>query len=625
VARRATSSSAEPGPHPPEALSGVSDAIWIIAPDQSLAYANEAAVRFHAEFFETEAIVGEGAERLYPSDLWSTWADRYRAAGAGERIYTLESRQAAEGDVYYEVVLERAAGSNSQHSVVVIARAITERRRTAMGTTLEARAVIDSDSYVLFANSQFRVLIGLAADTAISSLRLRDLLDPADDPLFEKAIVSASAESSRVDRLRITDLKGSIHETVGTIARSPDSGHLVLALLDISDQIETELRLEQHADHLRALHALAADLNAYMEQPDVLYQRSLELLSNTVRFDSASVQLLKEDQLEIVACTGFPDARQVLGLHFPFDTKFPNWHVVTSRETIAVSDVSDDYPHFHAQADRYSSGHISSWLGVPLGVRDEVLGMVALDRTDITPFTDDEIRLVATMAGHIAVAVHNSQLFRALQEGEERLLDANRQKEVLLRELHHRSKNNMQMISSLLSLGAATVSVEEDGRVLDEVRMRIQSLAAVHEELYRSENLDRVDLSDYARRLIRMILSSYGRAGVTVGVNAEEMHASIDISVPFGLILTELILNSYKHAFPNLSGGTIRVELSTKDDTATLVVRDDGVGLTQGSWENSPDSLGMQLVASLVDQISGSIELAEGSGTKWKVRFPLGE
>ena len=622
MAKRAVNS-AESGPQVPDALSGVSDAIWIIAPDQSLTYVNEAGVRFHAEFFGTRAVVGEAVDGLYPPALRGTWTDRYRTAADGETVYTLETRQGDDGAEYYELVFERAV-SDSQSSVIVIARSITGRRRTTMGTTLEARAVIDSETYVLFANPRFRALIGIVEDTPIRSLRLRDLLDPNDDPVFAKTVSDANQDATRVDRLRITDLRGSVHETVGTIARSPDSGNLVVALLDISEQIKTELRLEQHAEHLRALHALAAELNAYMEQPEVLYQRSLELLSNTVRFDSASVQILREDRLEIVACTGFPESEKILGLHFPFDTKFPNWHVVTSRETIAVTDVGDDYPHFRAQADRYGSENISSWLGVPLGVRDEVLGMVAIDRHDVTPFTDDEKRLVSTMAGHVAVAVHNSQLFRALQESEERLLEANHQKEVLLRELHHRSKNNMQMISSLLSLGAAAVSVEEDGRVLDEVRMRIQSLAAVHEELYRSDNLDSVDLADYARRLIQMIVSSYGRAGVAVEVEAQEMAASIDVSVPFGLILSELVLNSYKHAFSDLSGGTIRVELRVEGEAAVLVVRDDGVGLTREKRESSQESLGMQLVASLVDQIGGSMELAEGPGTRWTVQFPLG-
>ena len=607
---------------PVDFLAGVTDAVWVVAPDYSVSYANDAAVAFHSKFYGTPATVGRCITDCYPNPFRHKWADRYKSAADGKQVFALESHQDESGESYFEVVLERSGAGKGGFSVVAIARPITDRRRTASATTLEARAIIDTDTYVLHASPHFRSLIGIAPDTPIRSLRLRDLLDPEDDSGFAGAVADATESPTMVDRLRIVDLAGSVHETVGTLARSPDSGNIALALLDITRQIETEVQLERNAEHLRALHAWAAELNVYMEQPDILYQRSLELLRNTVRFDSASVQLLVDDQLVVVACTGFEDTPKILGLTFPFDKKFPNWHVVTSRQIIAVTDVGDRYPHFREQADHFGSGEISSWLGVPLGVRDDVLGMVALDRSDPSAFTEDEQRLVSTMAGHIAVAVHNAQLYSALQASEERLVEANAQKEVLLRELHHRSKNNMQMISSLLSLGAAAVSVEEDGRVLDEVRMRIQSLAAVHEELYKSENLDRVDLSDYARRIGQMIVTSYGRPGVTVGVEASKLFASIDVSVPFGLILSELLLNSYKHAFSHRKGGVIRVELTDEDGMAKLVVRDDGIGLTREKWEGSQDSLGMQLVSSLVDQIGGDIELGDGPGATWIIRFP---
>jgi two-component sensor histidine kinase len=624
VARTAHDRSKETGPHISDALRNASDAIWIVPSNGCISYANESARQFHAESFGTSLKVGEKVEAAYPADQWDKWSDRYTRAANGERVYALETYGGGDQELYYELVLDRVETTDKCHCVSVVARPITERRRTMEGTTFEARAVISPDTYVLYANQCFRDLIGIAQGTPIKSLRLRDLLDSEDELLFARAVSDATQNSTRLDRLRILDLKGAEHETVGTIARSPDSGNLALALLDTTRQIETEQRLERHAKHLQALHAWAAELNAYMEQPEVLYERSLELLSNTVQFDTASVQLLKKDRISIVASAGFPDAQILLGVSFPFDSMFPNWHVVTSREIIAVDDVGVDYPHFHAEADHYESGHISSWLGVPLGVRDEVLGMVALDRGEVDPFTEDEQQLVATMAAHIAAAVHNSQLYSALQESEERLQEANQQKEVLLRELHHRSKNNMQMISSLLSLGAAAVSVEEDGRVLDEVRMRIQSLAAVHEELYRSDNLDSLDLADYARRVTQMIVSSYGRAGVAVGIEADEMSASIDIAVPFGLILSELVLNAYKHAFPEFAEGTIRVGLTASAEDATLVIQDDGIGMSEDQWRNPQDSLGMQLIASLVDQVNGSIDLSDVPGTKWMVRFPLG-
>ena len=628
MAGKADKPSGQTGPLLPDVLRDSSDAIWIVSAERVL-YTNTAAVVFHTDVFGTRPEVGQEIASVYPEDELAKWSDRYERALEGETVYALETFRAGKRELVFELVFDQFQSESDYSGVVVIARSIADRRRISEGTTFEARAVIDSDTYVLFANPQFKALIGIAPETPIRSLRLRDLLESGDEAHFAQVVAEASQDPTRMDRLRILDLDGQAHETVGTIAKSPDSGNLALALLDISRQIETELRLERHAEHLQALHAWAAELNAYMEQPEVLYQRSLELLSNTVRYDSASVQLLKDDHLTIVACAGFPDAAKLLGVSFPFDSKYPNWNVVTSRETISVADAGVDYPHFRAQSDEYDSGHIASWLGVPLGVHDDVLGMVALDRTEIAPFTDDERRLVATMAEYIAVAVHNAQLYHSLQESEEQLVEANRQKEVLLRELHHRSKNNMQMISSLLSLGAAAVSVEEDGRVLDEVRMRIQSLAAVHEELYRSDNLDSVDLADYARRVTHVIVSSYGRAGISVDIQAEDIDASIDVSVPFGLILSELVLNSYKHAFPDsaeggeFAPGSILVQLTSEGDEARLVVQDDGIGLSREKWGSSQESLGMQLVTSLVDQIGGNIDLTDGPGTKWVIRFPI--
>lgn len=613
----------------PALLSGISDAIWAVTPHGTVSYWNESAREFHRSRFGSDVTGGVDVLALYPGDARPVWADRYRTAASGETVYALEAVTTTDGEQSVEIVLEPSISSQEdpeigRRAVVVIARPLTGRHRTVGGTTLEARAIIDSDTYVLFANPRFRALIGLAASTPIRSLRLRDLVDPDDLPVFLRALVPRGEERYELNRLRISDLTETVHQTTGAVARSPDSGHFVLALLDITHQVEAEIRLEQNAQHLQALHALAADLNSYIERPDLLYRRALELLGGTVRFDSASVQMLYGQELRIVACAGFANRDQILGLQFPFDGAFPNWKVVTSRQTVSVGDVGEAYPHFRERADEFGSGDICSWLGVPLAVREEVLGMVSLDRHDCEAFTPDDIRLASTMIGHIAVALHNSQLFHALQASEAQLTESNRQKEVLLRELHHRSKNNMQMISSLLSLGAAAVSVEEDGQLLDEVRIRIQSLAAVHEELYRAENLDKVDLADYARRVAGMVADSYGRPGIGLRLEPQPVSATVDVSVPFGLILSELVLNAYKHAFPNGQRGVIIVSLIAEGDTVHLTVSDDGPGMTIEQWQESADSLGMQLVSSLVDQLGGSIDLADGPGTTWLITFPVG-
>jgi two-component sensor histidine kinase len=397
----------------------------------------------------------------------------------------------------------------------------------------------------------------------------------------------------------------------------PDNGHDVL----VAARRITGRRLEQHANHLQTLHSAAAELNAFVTTPETLYRRALELLKRTVEFDTASVQLLDDDELAIVACLGFDDLGMIESLRFPPDATFPNWHVVTAREAISVDDVGDKYPHFLEQARTFDSARIRSWLGVPLLVGDEVLGMVALDRNARAPFTAEEQRLVETMAAHVAVAVHNARLYQAQQESQARLRDANRQKELLLRELHHRVKNNMQLVSSLLSLRGGSVSAK-DAKVFDEVRMRVQSLSVIHEELYRSDRLDAVDLADYTDRVVDMICTSYGTPGIHATVHADPVGAGMDISVPFGLVLGELVLNSIKHAFPRAREGEIAVSLSVDGGAVTLVVEDDGVGFP---LETTPGEhgLGTQLVTSLAEQIGGELRREESAGTRWVMTFPV--
>lgn len=606
-----------------DALKSVSDAVWVVAPDSTVVYANDAAVVFHANLYGTKPSGGTPVSDLYPADVRSRWTERYRCAADGQPASLLETGQINNQAVYYEVLFDRSTPTTVGYPVVVIAREVTARHLALLSTSHEARAIVDADTYVVYAGPRLRGLLGLKRDVPIRSLRLGDLLDPEDEPKLLKAISDAGSGPRDLGTIRIVDHAGLSHECHGTIARTHDTGSFAVTLLDVSAQIQTERNLERYAEHLRVLHTWAAELNASMDQPDVLYNRSLELLRNTVRYDSASIQILAGDELRIVASAGFDEGRDVIGLCFPFDNKFPNWHVVTSREPVGVADVTIDYPHFRAQADDFQSGSIAAWLGVPLTMRGEVLGMVALDRSEPIAFTDEEQRLVTTMAGHISAALYNSELYAALQESEQGLAETNAQKEVLLREIHHRSKNNMQMISSLLSLGAATVSLEEDSEVLDEVRMRIQSLAAIHEELYRADNLDSVDLAEYAKRLIRMIAQSYGRDGVRIGIDADEVRSSIDVSVPFGLILSELVLNAYKHAFPNEREGTIAVDVSDRGETARLVVKDDGIGMTRDDLDRAADSLGMQLVRSLVEQVEGKLDLANGPGTRWVVDIPV--
>lgn len=210
---------------------------------------------------------------------------------------------------------------------------------------------------------------------------------------------------------------------------------------------------------------------------------------------------------------------------------------------------------------------------------------------------------------------------------EEALRASLHEKEVLLREIHHRVKNNMQVISSLLSLKSAQVEDPVVRQALKESQVRIRSMALVHERLYSSSDLARVDFADYLRNLYAHLGSAFSVRSdrISVHFDLEELPLDINTAVPCGLIATELISNAMKHAFPGGRTGTIAVSL--KREGAGLIrlsVSDDGIGLPSQLDYRNTESMGMQIVNMLVEQIDGRVYLAPGPGTRVSVTFPEG-
>ncbi len=195
------------------------------------------------------------------------------------------------------------------------------------------------------------------------------------------------------------------------------------------------------------------------------------------------------------------------------------------------------------------------------------------------------------------------------------------EKEVLLKEVHHRVKNNMQIISSLLSLQAGSI---EDPRVADlfeASQNRIRSMALVHERLYGTEDLSRVEIGSYIRSLANDIITSHG-ANVAVDVEADEIVFGLDVAIPCGLMLNELIVNAVKHAFPNGRKGSLRITLSRQEDQRYLLtIQDDGIGLPPGVTPATTASLGMRLVKTLAGQLHGTVEIERKNGTIVTIRF----
>ena len=211
------------------------------------------------------------------------------------------------------------------------------------------------------------------------------------------------------------------------------------------------------------------------------------------------------------------------------------------------------------------------------------------------------------------------------REIETSLRDALREKETLLREVHHRVKNNLQVVSSLLNLQSRAATDEEVVRAFVESQQRVQSMALIHEQLYESPALADIDFPDYIRRLANRLFRSYQIDAERVRLEAavdEAITLGVDSAVPCGLIVNELISNSLKHAFPGERDGLVTVKADQMPDgSVLLVVADDGVGLPPeiGFWNTK--TLGLRLVRSLVRQLDGEIELNGSAGTEFRIRF----
>ncbi len=201
-----------------------------------------------------------------------------------------------------------------------------------------------------------------------------------------------------------------------------------------------------------------------------------------------------------------------------------------------------------------------------------------------------------------------------------------KEKEMLLREIHHRVKNNLQLISSLLNLQLRQVKRKDETfeEIFEKIQGRIMAMALVHGALYGSENLESIDVSRYVQSIVAGLQASSSRSIKELGIKTDVKNISLDINAALacGLIVNELVTNSLKHAFPDGREGEIVVTLGPIGEKEfQLTVRDNGIGMPQHIDLERPESLGLDLVASLAKQLDGTVEFATGNGTEFHVRF----
>lgn len=273
-------------------------------------------------------------------------------------------------------------------------------------------------------------------------------------------------------------------------------------------------------------------------------------------------------------------------------------------------------------------------------------GDYAWIETASTPIFDDENNLKGFVCGNRNISDR--------KHAEEQIKTSLEEKEVLLKEIHHRVKNNMQIISSLLSLQSRYIKDENYLAIFKESQDRVKSMAMIHESLYKSNNLARINFEEYIHKLVSGLFSSYGidENIIKTKMDLDKIRLDIDTAIPLGLILNELISNSLKHAFPQYNQnsknnifanqivesniplnvhfthpeeikGELTISLLQDDDMLKLVVGDNGIGFPENVNFRNTESLGLQLVNTLVDQLKGEIKLEKDNGTKFTLNLKI--
>jgi two-component system, sensor histidine kinase PdtaS len=189
------------------------------------------------------------------------------------------------------------------------------------------------------------------------------------------------------------------------------------------------------------------------------------------------------------------------------------------------------------------------------------------------------------------------------------------ERETLLKEIHHRVKNNLQIISSLLSLQSKSLQDTEAQGAISESRNRVKSMSLIHEQLYQDETISGVDMKDYIERLVHSLSASYAldTERVQVKVAAEPLLLDVDTAIPLGLIMNELVSNSMKYAFPELRAGIIKISLEEMLNELRLVVEDNGVGIDPS--KATSQSFGLSMVRSLMRKLKAEMNIGSNAGT----------
>ena len=401
---------------------------------------------------------------------------------------------------------------------------------------------------------------------------------------------------------------------------------------DISNSKYAEIALQQQCERERLVEAIARRVRQSLQLEEILNTTVAELQQILLADRVLVYQLLSKSGGRVIAETVAEGCSPLVDRCFGEEVFPAQSYQLYLQGGICARSELDDPSLTPCVVEFMKQIQVKAKLVVPIIQHSQLWGLLIAHQCDRPrEWLEWEINLFQQLVNQLAIAIQQSLLYQQLQaelserkQAEANLKNSLKEKEILLKEIHHRVKNNLCVVASLLELQSHTVTDLQLAKMFEESQNRLYSMALIHEKLYRSTNLAQINFGNYLEDLVSNLFNSYNISDnrIQLQVLAEPIYLNLETATPCGLIANELVSNTLKHAFPDGTTGTVSVECyQTGDREIHLFIKDNGIGFPQNLDFRKTNSMGFQVVCTLTDQLEGSIELSRQTGTAFHLNF----
>ena len=376
---------------------------------------------------------------------------------------------------------------------------------------------------------------------------------------------------------------------------------------EIDKRIIAQESADRHAMSLEVLNNIIISVNK-ADNILSLLKNVLKSALNLVDLSSGAIYLLDDDGRYAILKQWENLSSDFLEKFEKLNTEKKPYNIIKTSKFI-TGKFSEVFPEKSPNKDLYIAIF-------PIIAQNKTIGNINIFSKNPIKFSDVDLDILESMGREIGTAINRIK-------SQNKVINSLKEKEVLLKEIHHRVKNNMQIISGLLNLESANVFDKRDESLFQRAQDRVQSMALIHSNLYQSKDLSSINFKTYLDTLTSELYCAHA-AGSNIKINVDimdDISLNMETAIPLGLIVNELVSNSLEYAFPREKKGEIRTSLKSLNDQFEFTVSDNGIGFPEDLDFRNTKTLGLRLVHMLIDQLDGTIELYRGHGTKFIIKF----